>query len=86
MAWRVLFYGLFIATAVIGNYVTLAIAVLMFIVRLLTQYIIIRKSAAILGEHQFKAGVLLLDICIPLINLGIDMKIRLSGGSVYKWK
>ncbi|MBO6034765.1 MAG: glycosyltransferase [Paludibacteraceae bacterium] len=86
MAWRVLFYGLFIATAVIGNYVTLAIAALMFIVRLLTQYIIIRKSAAVLGEHQFKAGVLLLDICIPLINLGIDLKIRLSGGAVYKWK
>lgn len=86
MAWRVLFYGALIATAVVGNYVTLAIAALLFIIRYITQYAIIKKSAATLNERHFKASVLLIDICIPLINLGLDIKTKLSGGTVYKWK
>ena len=86
MAWRVLFYGALIATVVVGNYVTLAIAALLFIIRYITQYAIIKKSAATLNERHFKASVLLIDICIPLINLGLDIKTKLSGGTVYKWK
>ncbi len=86
MAWRVLFYCALIASAVIGNPVTCSIVALLFLVRYLTQYIILKKSASILGEHHFKIGFILLDVLIPLINLGIDIKIRLSGGSVYKWK
>lgn len=86
MAWRVLFYALFIVSAIIGNYVTFSIAALMFLVRYITQDIILTKSAKILGEQKFKAKVLLLDVLIPLINLFISIRIGLSGGTTYKWK
>ena len=85
MAWRVLFYALFIVSAIIGNYVTFSIAALMFLVRYITQDIILTKSAKILGEQKFKAKVLLLDVLIPLINLFVSIRIGLSGGTTYKW-
>lgn len=86
LAFRVLFYTSFIATAIVGNYVTLGIAVLCFIIRYISQYVVINKSATILGERHYYCGILLLDTLIPLINLGIKIKSQLSGGTMYKWK
>jgi len=86
LATRTIFYASFILALLFGNYVTSAIAILCFIFRYISQYAIINKTATQLGERHYYFGVLLMDIMLPLINLGIQTKSKLSKGSKYKWK
>lgn len=86
LAFRTLFYIALIATFTIGNLIICGIGVLLFIIRYITQYVIINKSATQLRERHYYFGVFLMDILMPLINLTVNIKSKLSGGSVYKWK
>lgn len=90
LAFRTIFYLAFIATIAISvmwaNFVVCGIGVLLFIIRYLTQYIIINKTATQLCERHYYAGVLAMDTLMPLINLYINTKSMLRGGSMYKWK
>lgn len=86
LASRTLFYAGFILSLVFGNCVTAAITLLCFLIRYITQYIIINKTATQLGEHHYYFGVAAMDILIPLINLLAEIKTMVSGKTIYKWK
>ncbi len=86
LAFRVLFYLGMIASLVIGNCITTSAIAACFLIRYITQYIIINKTATIFGERHYYIGILFLDIIIPLTNLSINTIHKTRKGNVYKWK
>ena len=69
--YRALFYLSFIASVVLGNLITLAAALLLFVVRLLVQLITINKGAKHFGLRKHVLTLPLFDIYLPLLNLYI---------------
>lgn len=86
LAFRVFFYASLIASLIIGNFITAYIVAGCFVLRYITQYLIINRTATILGERHYYVGILFLDIVIPLINFFVNTHSKLRGGTVYKWK
>ncbi|MCQ2351572.1 MAG: glycosyltransferase [Paludibacteraceae bacterium] len=86
LAFRTIFYVTFILSFVFGNCLIWALALLLFLIRYLTQYIIINKTATQLSERHYYFGIVAMDTLIPCINLCVSLKNLLSHGSSYKWK
>ena len=57
-----------------------------FLVRFLTQLIIINKSAKQMKERRFHFDILLFDMYLPLVNLYAFTFGRRPGTQNYKWK
>ena len=83
---RGLFYASLIALLISFDLVAAYIATGMFLIRYITQYIIINLTAKQLGERKYYIGILILDILLPLINLNIQIKSLFRGKEKYKWK
>ncbi|OQA47994.1 MAG: Poly-beta-1,6-N-acetyl-D-glucosamine synthase [Bacteroidetes bacterium ADurb.Bin302] len=83
---RGLFYASLIALIISFDLVASYIAAGMFLIRYITQYIIINLTAKQLGERKYYIGILALDILLPLINLNIQIKSLFRGKEKYKWK
>ena len=83
---RGLFYASLIALLISFDLVAAYIATGMFLIRYITQYIIINLTAKQLGERKYYIGTLILDILLPLINLNIQIKSLFRGKEKYKWK
>ena len=83
---RALFYLSLIFVGLFGNWISIAAAGFIFLVRYLIQAIIINKSAKQLGEQRFYLSILLLDIFLPLITLNIMVFGRKRKKKGIKWK
>ncbi len=83
---RGLFYLSLIIALSLGNIISTIIALSLFLIRYITQYIIINATAKQLGVNTFYIGILFFDITIPIINLAIKIKSCFSGPATYKWK
>lgn len=83
---RAVFYFAIIFTAITGNWISLAVAGFIFLLRYTMQAIIINKSAKQLGEQRFFLSILLLDILLPLITLYILVFGRTKRKKGMKWK
>ena len=81
-----MFYASLIALLISFDLVAAYIATGMFLIRYITQYIIINLTAKQLGERKYYIGILTLDILLPLINLNIQIKSLFRGKEKYKWK
>lgn len=68
---RGLFYLLILLLAISGNYFSVGIAALIFLIRYTIQLLTINQTATILGERKFYLSILLFDIFLPLISLYI---------------
>lgn len=70
-ATRGLFYASLIFVFVFGNIITQAAALLLFLLRLTTQYIVINSSAKHFGQKYFVFTLPLFDIILPVFSLFI---------------
>lgn len=66
---RGLFYLLFILLLIFGNLITLITAGVLFISRIITQLIVINKSAKHFGLRNYFMSLLVLDVYLPLVSL-----------------
>ena len=69
--FRGLFYLAFILTLVFGNLITQAVALLLFIIRLIVQYSVINPSAKHFGQRRFAFTLPIFDVLLPVIQLFI---------------
>ncbi|NCC98927.1 MAG: glycosyltransferase [Bacteroidia bacterium] len=83
---RGFFYASLIALLISYDLVAAYIAGGLFLIRYISQYIIINLTARQLGERKYYLGILALDILLPLINLNIQIKSLFRGKEKYKWK
>ncbi|MBN2765514.1 MAG: glycosyltransferase [Paludibacteraceae bacterium] len=68
---RGMFYLLLILTIVFGNLLTISLVTFLFTVRLVTQIVIVSKSAKHFGQRSFVFSLPFFDIFLPLIHLFI---------------
>ena len=68
---RGLFYLSFLAAAVFGNLITLAVALLLFLLRLTVQMIVVNRTARLYDECRYYFSLPVLDVFLPLVNLFI---------------
>lgn len=68
---RGLFYLTFILALIFGNLITIATALLLFLIRLSQQLFIINKTSQFWNERKYYFTLLLFDIMLPVINLFI---------------
>ncbi len=80
---KLCFYGLFIACIVSLNGIALSLSILLFLVRMISQYATINKFSSIVGDRSFKVGVVFLDIFMMFFNL---FAFTPKKDKVYKWK
>lgn len=66
---RGLFYLTFILTLIFGNYISMIIAGVLFVVRAVTQLVIINKSSKHFGGRNYFMSLFVFDIYLPLVNL-----------------
>ena len=85
---RGFFYGLFIALLFAGNIVTIGAAALLFIVRLITQLLIINKSSKHFKGRKYIALLPIFDIFLPLLTAYILLlkKPFSEKGKITKWE
>ena len=81
---RALFYIAFAACMCTGNLIAVGIAGFLFIVRMVSHYVMVNKLSSVLGDRKFPCGLILLDIFIPFFNLAASLAPR--KGERYKWK
>ena len=81
---RALFYIAFAACMCTGNLIAVGIAGSLFIIRMVSHYVMVNKLSSVLGDRKFPCGVILLDIFIPFFNLAASLAPR--KGERYKWK
>lgn len=68
---RACFYGLIIAIAIVCPWFVIAAAGLLFLIRLLTQYITLHLSAKTMDQRGVGADLILLDILLPVLTLAL---------------
>lgn len=68
LASRTLFYALFIACIVTLDPAVCIAASALFLIRAITQYAAVNSASALFGDRPFKAGVIFLDIFVPIFN------------------
>lgn len=66
--FRGVFYAVFIATLLLGNYISMGAAGLLFLVRYIVQLVIINKAAKHFSERKFYLTLPLFDIYLPLLT------------------
>lgn len=65
---RGLFYLSVIATMVLGNYISVGVAALLFVTRYVVQLMVVNKAAKHFGERRFYVTLPLFDIYLPLLS------------------
>ena len=83
---RFLFYLSLILLLLFGDLFLRCAVLAFFLVRFLTQMIIINKSAKQMNERRFHFDILLFDMYLPLVNLYAFTFGRRPGTQNYKWK
>ena len=84
---RGLFYAALILSFVVGHLIILIATAALLLIRLISQLIIINKSAKHFGERKYLFLVPVFDIFLPLVNLYILTIGRLtSKGKSVRWK
>jgi len=84
---RGLFYGLLIATLILGNLITQITAVVLFLTRYIVQLSIINRSAKHFGDRKHILTLPVFDIFLPLLSLYILTVGRAtSKGKTVRWK
>lgn len=66
--FRGLFYAAFVASLVLGNYIVMATAGVLFLVRYIMQMIVVNKASKHFGERKFYLTLPLFDIYLPLLT------------------
>ena len=84
---RGLFYASLIAALSIGNYITFIAAVVLFLLRYLTQLVIFNSSSKHFGGQKYIFSLPVFDIFLPLVSMYILTVGRItSSGKTVRWK
>jgi len=83
---RGLFYGSFIGILVLTDLPISLVTIGIFLIRYITQLIIINLSAKRFKERYFYSSIILLDILLPLISLYTLITNKLTHRTKYIWK
>jgi glycosyltransferase involved in cell wall biosynthesis len=83
---RGLFYASFIGVLLYTDLTILLTAIAVFLVRYITQLLIINLSSKHFKERRFYLTIIVLDILLPLLSLFIFIRSIFSRRSKYQWK
>lgn len=83
---RGLFYASLIAVCILAPLMVGIIALSLFLLRYLTQALVINITAKHFRERRFYLSILLFDILLPLISLKAMMENKFRRTAKYKWK
>jgi len=89
--FRGLFYASFLALVIYGiivmNFISVGIALLLFLCRFFIQMMMINKSSAIFGGRKYHLSIVILDMFLPLLSAYILTFGRMRGKAKYiTWK
>lgn len=83
---RFFFYLTLILALVLSPLLIKLICVGIYLFRLITQWIIINKSASILGERHFYLSVVFFDVFLPVVSLYGMFTNATHKSKIYRWK